>query len=39
MESLILSSQALKNLDEIDVELRTRTKTLMYLDLSGNYLT
>lgn len=38
MESLILSNQSLKNFDMVDVEIRTKAKSLLYMDLSNNYL-
>jgi hypothetical protein len=38
MESLILSSKNLTNLDEQEIELKAKAKTLVYLDLSNNLL-
>jgi hypothetical protein len=38
MESLIFSNQGLKDIDSIDIELRKRSKDILYLDLSKNYL-
>ena len=38
MESLIFSNQGLKDIDTIDIELKKRSKEILYLDLSKNYL-
>jgi hypothetical protein len=40
MENIIvLSNQGLKNLDVIDIELKNKSKTVIQIDLSNNYLT
>ena len=39
MESIVFSNQGLKNLDVVDVELKNKSKTVVHLDMSNNYLT
>lgn len=38
MESLILSNHSLKNLDLVDIEIKQSSKSVVYLDLSNNFL-
>lgn len=38
MESLFLSNQYLKNLDLVEVEIKSNSKSVIYFDLSNNYL-
>ena len=38
MESIVLSGQNLKNLDIVDIELKNKSKSVVQIDLSNNYL-